>query len=89
MPTELVWSNQACADLLEIYVLIGLMGVCRPDIRPSMRMLVEAPYSILYRTDPNTDKGPIRTVEIVRVIDGRTGVGDVPGLNTSSPIMTV
>jgi plasmid stabilization system protein ParE len=23
MPTELVWSNQARADLLEIYVLIG------------------------------------------------------------------
>jgi plasmid stabilization system protein ParE len=24
MPTELVWSNQARADLLEIYVMIGL-----------------------------------------------------------------
>jgi plasmid stabilization system protein ParE len=24
MPTELVWSNQARADLLDIYVMIGL-----------------------------------------------------------------
>ena len=96
MPTELVWSNQARTDLLEIYVLIGLeqpaaaeryfdrieskaellrsqprMGVRRPDIRPSMRMLVEAPYLPLYRTDPDTDEGPIGAVEIVRVIDGR------------------
>ena len=68
MPVELVWSNQARTDLLDIYVLIGLerpavaeryldrieakvellrsqprMGVRRPDIRPSMRMLIEDP----------------------------------------------
>src|SRR4030081_3344682 len=96
MPTELVWSNKARADLLEIYVMIGLeqpvaaeryfdriedkarllksqsrMGVRRSDIRPLMRMLVESPYLILYRTDPDTDEGPVGTVEIVRVIDGR------------------
>jgi toxin ParE1/3/4 len=81
MPTELVWSNQARTDLLDIYVLIGLeqpaaaeryfdrieakaellrsqprMGVRRPDVRPSVRMLVEAPYLLLYRTDPDTDE---------------------------------
>jgi toxin ParE1/3/4 len=96
MPAELIWSNQARNDLLEIYVLIGLeqpraaeryfdrieakaellrsqprMGVRRSDIRPSMRMLVEAPYLLLYRTDPDTDEGPLRAVEIIRVIDGR------------------
>jgi toxin ParE1/3/4 len=96
MPTELVWSNQARTDLMEIYVMIGLeqpaaaeryfdridekarllksqprMGVRRSDIRPSMRMLVEAPYLILYRTDPDTDEGSVNAVEIVRVIDGR------------------
>jgi toxin ParE1/3/4 len=96
MPTELVWSNQARTDLLEIYLMIGLeqpaaaeryfdrigakaellraqprMGVRRPDIRPTMRMLVEAPYLLLYRTDPDTDDGPIGAVEIIRVIDGR------------------
>ena len=102
MPTELVWSNQARTDLLDIYVLIGIeqpaaaeryfdrieakarrlqsqprMGVRRSDIRPSMRMLVETPYLILYRTDPDSDEGPIGAVEIIRVIDGRR---DLAGL---------
>jgi len=96
MPADVIWSRQARADLLDIYVLIGLeqqaaaeryfdrieakaallasqprIGVRRRDIRPMMRMLVEAPYLILYRTDPDTDEGPIATVEIVRVVDGR------------------
>ena len=94
--TELVWSNLARADLLEIYTMIGLeqpaaaeryfdrieakvsllksqprMGVRRPDIRVSMRMLIEAPYLLLYRTDPDTDEGPIESVEIIRLVDGR------------------
>src|ERR1700753_542388 len=98
MPTELVWSNQARTDLLDIYGRIGLeraaaaeryfdrieakaellrsqprMGVRRSDLRPSMRMLVEAPYLLLYRTNPDTDEGPVEAVEIVRVIDGRRG----------------
>jgi toxin ParE1/3/4 len=102
MPTELVWSNQARADLLEIYVMIGLeqpaaaeryfdriddktrllksqprMGVRRSDIRPSMRTLVEAPYLILYRTDPDTDEGPVGTVEIIRVVDGRRDLSGI------------
>ncbi len=89
MPTELVWSNQARTDLLEIYVMIGLeqpaaaeryfdriekkarllksqlrIGVRRSDIRPSMQMLVEAPYLILYRTEPDTEEGPVSTVEL-------------------------
>jgi toxin ParE1/3/4 len=96
MPARLVWSNQARADLLEIYTMIGLeqpaaaeryfdriehkvsllksqprMGVRRSDIRPSMRMLVESPYLILYRTDPDTDEGTVRAVEIISIIDGR------------------
>jgi toxin ParE1/3/4 len=72
MTAELVWSTQARADLLEIYVMIGLeqpaaaeryfdriedkarllksqprMGVRRPDIRPSMRMLRSAVFDIV------------------------------------------
>lgn len=47
------------------------MGVRRRDIRPSLRMLVERPYLILYRTEPDTDEGPVGNVEIVRVVDGR------------------
>jgi toxin ParE1/3/4 len=96
MPVELIWSNQARSDLLEIYVMIGLeqpaaaeryfdrieakanllksqprMGVRRSDIRPSTRMLVETPYLLLYRTDPDTEEGPVRAVEIIRLVDGR------------------
>jgi toxin ParE1/3/4 len=96
MAARLVWSNQARADLLDIYTMIGFeqpaaadryfdriedkarllttqprMGVRRSDIRTSMRMLVEAPYLILYRTEPDTNEGPVRTVEIIRIIDGR------------------
>ena len=46
-------------------------GVSRPDIAPGLRMLVEAPYLILYRIEPDADDGPARQVEIVRVVDGR------------------
>lgn len=53
------------------------MGVRRSDIRPSTRMLVEAPYLILYRTEPDTDDGPVGVVEIIRVVDGRR---DLAGL---------
>jgi toxin ParE1/3/4 len=51
------------------------MGVRRPDIRPALRMLVEAPYLLLYRTDPDTDEGAIDAVEIVRALDGRRDMG--------------
>ncbi|WP_435053584.1 type II toxin-antitoxin system RelE/ParE family toxin [Mesorhizobium australicum] len=47
------------------------MGVSRPDIRRSARMLVEAPFVMLYETIPDTDDGPVEWVEIVRVVDGR------------------
>lgn len=47
------------------------MGVRRPDIHPSTRMLVEGPYLILYETHPNCDDGRIDAVEIVRIVDGR------------------
>ncbi|TGT61444.1 type II toxin-antitoxin system RelE/ParE family toxin [Mesorhizobium sp. M00.F.Ca.ET.170.01.1.1] len=47
------------------------MGVSRPDIRPSARMLVAAPFILLYETIPDTDDGPVERVEIVRVVDGR------------------
>lgn len=47
------------------------LGARRPEIRPSARMLVEAPFLMLYETIPDTDDGPIETVQIVRVVDGR------------------
>jgi toxin ParE1/3/4 len=102
MLVELTWSNQALAELLKIYVDIGLeqpraaekyydrikakaqllrsqprMGVRRRDIRPAARMLVEAPFLILYETIPDTDDGPVEAVEIVSVVNGRQ---DLPSL---------
>lgn len=47
------------------------LGPRRPDIHPAIRMLVEAPYLVLYETHPDTDEGPIERVRIVRVVDGR------------------
>jgi toxin ParE1/3/4 len=47
------------------------LGVRRPEINPSARMLVEAPFLILYETVPDTDEGPVATIGIVRVVDGR------------------
>ena len=47
------------------------LGVRRPEIHGSARILIEGTYLILYETHPDTDEGPIETVEIVRVVDGR------------------
>jgi toxin ParE1/3/4 len=47
------------------------LGQRHPEIDPSTRMLVEAPYLILYATVPDADEGEIEVVEIVRVVDGR------------------
>jgi toxin ParE1/3/4 len=43
----------------------------RPDIRPSARVLIEGPYLILYEIHPDSDTGPVRDVELVRVVDSR------------------
>ena len=47
------------------------LGVRRPDIRAATRMLVAAPFVLLYETIPDTDNGPVELVEIIRVVDGR------------------
>lgn len=47
------------------------LGVRRPEIQSSARILVEGAYLLLYETHPDTDEGTIDSVEIVRVVDGR------------------
>jgi len=32
---------------------------------------VEAPYLILYETEPDTDEGPVSNIFIVTIVDGR------------------
>ena len=46
------------------------LGVRRPVIAPSARVLIEGVYLILYETHPDTDEGLIEAVEIVRIIHG-------------------
>lgn len=96
MPTRLVWSPRARADLIDIYLAIAIdrpqvaeqyfdrlearaqeleayprLGPRRADLRPSMRMLSEPPYAILYETTPDTDEGPVTSVAVVSVVDAR------------------
>lgn len=47
------------------------LGPRRPEIRPATRILIQGPFLILYETHPDTDLGPVRSVQIVRVLDGR------------------
>lgn len=46
------------------------MGMRRPEIAPSTRVLVEGSYLILYQTQPDTDEGPLEAVEVVRIVHG-------------------
>jgi toxin ParE1/3/4 len=47
------------------------LGPRHPEIFPTARMLVEAPYVILYETFPDDDDADVHTVEIVRIVDSR------------------
>ena len=54
------------------------IGVRRRDIRESTRVLIEGPYLILYETHPDTDSVSIEHVEIVRIVDGRRSLRNLP-----------
>ncbi len=47
------------------------LGVHRPDIAPTLRMLVERPFLVLYELQPDTPDGAVQIVEVVRIVDGR------------------
>lgn len=47
------------------------LGMRHPEISAATRMLVEAPFVILYETVPDDDESPVKVVEIVRIVDGR------------------
>ena len=66
--TRMVRAIGVRIDQLTMYPRLGPR---RPEIRPTVRMLVERPYVILFETRPDTDEGPVHQVEIVRVVDGR------------------
>jgi toxin ParE1/3/4 len=60
----------AIEDYITLLAAHPRLGVRRPDIYPSARMLVQGVYLIFYRTDPDTDDGPIDEVKIVRIVHG-------------------
>jgi toxin ParE1/3/4 len=53
------------------------LGPRRPDIRASVRILVEGPYLILYETEPDADDGQVTAIEIVRIVDGRRDLSNL------------
>jgi plasmid stabilization system protein ParE len=71
------------------------MGVRRPEIAPSARMPVEGVHLILYETHPETDEGPLETIEIVRIVHGHRDLSRIfqcgtplsawPNLASASP----
>jgi toxin ParE1/3/4 len=53
------------------------LGVRRPEIALSARMLVEGSYLILYETHPDTDDGTIEEIEVVRIVHGYRDLGGI------------
>ena len=47
------------------------MGLRRPEVAPTARVVVEGFYLILYELHPDAEDGDIDRVEVVRVVDGR------------------
>jgi toxin ParE1/3/4 len=67
--------HTAIEEKTELLIRNPRLGVRRPEIAPSARMLVEGPYLVLYETHPDSDDAAIKTVEIVRIVDGRRDLG--------------
>ncbi len=70
-PTAATRMVRAIGGRIDQLAMYPRLGPRRPEIRPTVRMLVEGPYLILFETHPNTDEGPIDRVEVVRVVHGR------------------
>ncbi|MFC2250363.1 type II toxin-antitoxin system RelE/ParE family toxin [Labrys portucalensis] len=47
------------------------LGTARPEIREFARVLVIAPYLVVYRLKPDDEIMPVNEVEVIRVVDGR------------------
>lgn len=55
----------------ELLIEHPCLGERHPEVFRTARMLVEAPYVILYETRPDAEDVAVHTVEIIRVVDGR------------------
>jgi toxin ParE1/3/4 len=61
----------AVQSKIELLADYPRLGVRRPDIRRSTRLLVQGSCLVLYETDPDSDEGLVHSIEIVRIVDGR------------------
>ena len=67
-------AERICAEIETKVALLSTYprrGLRRHDIRANTRVLVVRPYLILYRTTPDADDGPIDSIVVARVVDGR------------------
>ena len=69
-PTAAENVYSAIEEHISLLIIHPRMGVRRPEIAPSARMLIEGNYLILYETKPDRDQGPIDEVMIVRIVHG-------------------
>lgn len=66
----------AIADKFDLLAQHPRIGPRRPDIRESVRILVQGNYLVLYETHPDTDEGLVDWVEVVSIVDGRRDLTD-------------
>jgi toxin ParE1/3/4 len=67
----------AIEEKVGLLVAYPRLGVRRPEIAPTARMLVEGVYLLLYETYPDSDEGAVDEVAIVRVIHGHRELGHI------------
>jgi toxin ParE1/3/4 len=67
-------ADRICGEIGSKVALLATyprLGPRRRDLRANTRALVVRPYLVLYRTIPDTDDGPIESIIIAPVVDGR------------------
>ncbi len=72
---ERVYS--AIEDRVAALIVHPRMGMRRPEIAPTARVLVEGMYLILYETHPDADDEPVSEIEIVRVVHGHRDLSSI------------
>jgi toxin ParE1/3/4 len=73
-------AERVCNEIEERVVMLrehSRLGVRRPEIAPSARMLAFGMYLVLYKTTPDSDEGGVESVEIVRVVHGHRDLSHI------------
>lgn len=62
---------------IELLAIHPRLGVRRPEIATSARLLVYGVYLILYETRPDSEDEVVEEVEIVRIVHGHRDLGRI------------